>query len=444
MTSFSFTGRDRNWTLTRVAALLLLVLGLLGATSVVAQDGQSSVRLDGRILFRLSASADATSDQRAARVEQRLQALLDTLEGPAEARIVSSGSTRLVTVSGVSVATVTAADAEDSITTLDQLAEEWRQAIEQELERSRQQRLGFGGRFLAEIRGAIGTAFSITSESSGAVVPRVLAAVLILTIFVLVARVVAWALKHAFRRFRADKTMENLIRQLAYYSIVLMGLLVAAGAMGFSPEAVVTGLGLTGLVLGFALKDILSNFVSGLLILAMRPFEIGDQIAIGDTEGAVERIELRATQIRTYDGRVALVPNAEVFTSRIVNNTADPVRRGNVLVTVGLGTDIRKISALLTERAQSAPGVLSDRAAVVRVEDANDERVVLNVSFWTDSRRSDFKDTSSQVRLAAIDVLIACGHLPPDTTLRRIELADPEAWRRLVAGTQEAAGRRLP
>jgi len=410
----------------------MIVVGLMAPTLAVAQDNQTSVRLDGRILFRVSAAADATSEQRATRVEQRLQALLATLYNPAQARIVSSGSTRLVTVSGVSVATVTVEDAEDSITTLDVLAEEWRQAIEKELEVSRQQRLGFGGRFLAEIRGAIGTAFSITSESSGAVIPRVLAAGLILASFVLLARIVGWSMKQVFRRLRADKTLENLIRQLAYYMIVLMGLLIAAGALGFSPETVVTGLGLTGLVLGFALKDILSNFVSGLLILAMRPFEIGDQIAIGDTEGAVERIELRATQIRTYDGRVALVPNAEVFTSRIVNNTADPVRRGNVLVTVGLGSDIRKISALLTEKAQSAPGVLPDRAASVRVDDANDETVVLNVSFWTDSRRSDFKDTSSQVRLAAIDVLISCGHLPPDPALRRIELLDPAAWRTMM------------
>lgn len=413
----------------------VLALWLVLAMGGAAQEAQTSVRLDGRILFRMSASDEATSEQRASRVEQRLQAVLDTLEGPPQAVTVSSGSARLITVSGVSVATVTAEDAEDSITTLDELAGEWRQAIERELERSRQQRLGFGGRFLAEIRGAVGTAFSITSESSGAVIPRVLAAAFIFGVFLLVARVVAWALRKIFRRFRTDMTSENLIRQLAYYIIVLVGLLVAAGAMGFSPEAVVTGLGLTGLVLGFALKDILSNFVSGLLILAMRPFEIGDQIAVGDTEGAVERIELRATQIRTYDGRVALVPNAEVFTSRIVNNTADPVRRGNVLVRVGLGTDIRRICELLAERASSAPGVLSDRAVAVRLDDASDETVVLNVSFWTDSRRTDFKDTTSQVRQAAIDVLIECGHTPPDAALRRVELTNPSEWRN-IGGTR--------
>ena len=82
-------------------------------------------------------------------------------------------------------------------------------------------------------------------------------------------------------------------------------------AAGMNLETMATTLGLGGVAVGFALKDILSNLVSGVLLLAMRPFEIGDQIAIGDTEGTVENIELRATQIRTYDGRLVLIPNAE-------------------------------------------------------------------------------------------------------------------------------------
>ena len=129
-----------------------------------------------------------------------------------------------------------------------------------------------------------------------------------------------------FRRIVDDLTVENLIKQVAYYAVWFVGIFVAADALGFEPQHVVTGLGLTSIALGFALKNILSNFVSGLLILFMRPFELGDQISIGETEGSVERIDLRATQIRTCDGRLALVPNADLFTSRIINNTASPCR----------------------------------------------------------------------------------------------------------------------
>lgn len=81
------------------------------------------------------------------------------------------------------------------------------------------------------------------------------------------------------------------MKQLTYYAIITLGFFVAADALGFDPSTVAAALGLPGLVLGFALKDILSNFVSGLLLLTLRPFWIGDQIVVGDLEGSVEKIE---------------------------------------------------------------------------------------------------------------------------------------------------------
>ncbi len=164
------------------------------------------------------------------------------------------------------------------------------------------------------------------------------------------------------------------------------------------------GLGLTGLVLGFAIKDILSNFVSGHLILILRPFKIVDQIVVGETEGAVGRIELRATQLRTYGGRVALVPNAEVFTSRIVSNTVDPVRRGTAKIVLGYGTDFRALFPTIRDVVQQTEGVL-ERPVTMRIEVLGTGGMLMVVGFWKDSRRSDFKDTSSSVSLAIVSTL---------------------------------------
>jgi hypothetical protein len=107
------------------------------------------------------------------------------------------------------------------------------------------------------------------------------------------------------------------LKQVVYHLVWAIGILVAADALGFEPETVVTGLGLTSLALGFALKDIISNFVSGILILGLRPFQIGDEIVVGETEGSVQRIRLRAAEIKTYDGRLVLVPNAELFIANV-------------------------------------------------------------------------------------------------------------------------------
>lgn len=175
-------------------------------------------------------------------------------------------------------------------------------------------------------------------------------------------------------------------------------MLVAADALGFDPQTVVTGLGLTGLALGFALKDIISNFVSGILILILRPFELGDQIVVGETEGSVERIELRATQIRNYDGRVVIVPNADIFTSRVTNNTANPVRRGSVEMFIGYDSDLRQAIKIMETAAQTAEGVLGEPKASVRIRELGASDIVLDARFWTDSRRADFVATTSNVR----------------------------------------------
>jgi small-conductance mechanosensitive channel len=221
-----------------------------------------------------------------------------------------------------------------------------------------------------------------------------------------------------FRRVVDDLTVENLIKQFAYYSVWTLGLIVAVDALGFDPETVVTGLGLTGLALGFALKDIISNFVSGILILTLRPFRLGDQIIVGDTEGAVERIELRATEIRTYDGRLVLVPNAEVFTSRVTNNTASPVRRGAVEIHLGYEVDLQRAAHAVREGARQAPGVLEEPPATVRVRELGQDDLVLEARFWTDSRRTDYLDTASAVRTSVVAALKAAAIALPEPDLR--------------------------
>lgn len=188
---------------------------------------------------------------------------------------------------------------------------------------------------MAEVQSSVQTGFGRLGESAIAIIPRALAALLVIGLFWAIAALVRWLMRLICRHIVEDLTVENLIKQVAYYVVWILGFIVALDAFGFDPQAVATGLGLTGLALGFALKDILSNFISGILILVLRPFELGDEIVVGQTEGNVERIELRATQLRTYDGRVVLVPNAELFTSRITNNTAASIRRSSVTLFIG-------------------------------------------------------------------------------------------------------------
>jgi small-conductance mechanosensitive channel len=441
--------------LSRLRPLCLIVVaawGLAGGTQADAAEGAAhaladsdrvTVRVDGRAVFRVGSADGEDAAARAARIERRIQALRDKPEaiGPVVVeRSGTDGMLRMLTVSGVPVVTINPEDAQDNLTGIDSLAAQWSAALDRALQRAKQQRQTSWGRFRSDVQGAVQTAFSRLGESALTVIPRVLAALLVLLLFWGLAAVLRWLMRTIFHRIISDLTLENLIKQVVYYAVWVLGFIVAVDALGWDPQAIATALGLTGLALGFALKDVLSNFVSGLILLASRPFEVHDQIIVGRTEGTIERIMLRATQIRTYDGRLVLVPNAEIFTNRITNNTASPVRRGSVQVFLGYDQDLSRTVEVLRQAAAGTEGVLEDPPANVRVADLGQSDIVLELRFWADSRRSDFVATGSLVREAVVAAMKHAGIGLPDPNVRFLSPRHADQWRQALGSPSDTGG----
>lgn len=409
--------------------LLLLACQALMPAGSAAQESVATVRLDGRALFRIGPDDALEPRQRARQIERQLAAVLETPQGITRARISLSETENeglQISVAGRPLLVVSPADAEANGLTMDKLAREWAAIIDRALATAVKRRDSDRGRFVTSVQSSVETAFARLLESAINIIPRVLAALLVLLLFWGLATAVRALMRKLVSHLANDLTVENLVRQVSYYAVWLLGIMVAASAFGLEPSTLATGLGLTSLALGFALKDILSNFVSGLLILTLRPFQLGDQIIIGETEGSVERIELRATQIRTYDGRRVLVPNAETFTSRVTNNTAAPVRRGKVVCMLGYGIDIDAISAVMREAAQQTAGVLATPEASVHLIDLGESQLVFDVQFWCDSRRSDFVATASEVRKSLIAALRAARVTLPDEARQNVVLHTPK------------------
>lgn len=395
-----------------------LLCALSVPAPVDAQSSRATVRLDGRALFQVSSDDRERARERAREIETRLERILETPAAIPPVQIESDGDKRLLSIAARPLLTITPDDARDHLLTTDALAAQWKNAIDAALQRAGNRRLSAWGRFGAETQASVETAFARLLESAIVIIPRLLAGFLVVLMFWALASLVRWSMRLLFRRVVSDLTVENLFKQIAYYAVWAIGLIVATSALGFDPQALATAFGLTGVALGFALKDILSNFVAGLLILTLRSFEIGDQIVIGDTEGAVERITLRATQIRTYDGRAVLVPNAEVFTSRVTNNTESPIRRGAVEMPLGYDSDLQRAVETLRAVVQGAGGVLAEPPTKVRVRELKQDDIMLEVLFWTDSRRSDFVSTSSNVRAAIVEAFKAAHIGLPDPDVR--------------------------
>lgn len=202
-----------------------------------------------------------------------------------------------------------------------------------------------------------------------------------------------WGVQNALARWGRRRDRANLGQVLGSFVkwvVIILGLLVALIIVipTFRPGDLIAGLGIGSVAIGFAFKDILQNWLAGLLLLIRRPFRVGDEIVVNGYEGRVEWIETRATMIRTYDGRRAIIPNAEVFTNAVTVNTAFPLRRSEYDVGIGYGDRIEEARAAILDALQGVDGVEADPAPEVLAWELAGPSVNLKVLWWTDSRRA--------------------------------------------------------
>jgi small-conductance mechanosensitive channel len=146
--------------------------------------------------------------------------------------------------------------------------------------------------------------------------PRLVTALLIFIFFWLVARAVRQVVERLTRVRKLDPDLTRYLGSATRVLLLLLGALTALGTLGVDVTALVAGLGLTGFALGFALKDILSNAMSGILVLMYRPFRVGDRINVQSMEGVVMEINLRYTVLEDQ-GKRMLIPNANLFNNPV-------------------------------------------------------------------------------------------------------------------------------
>ncbi len=222
-----------------------------------------------------------------------------------------------------------------------------------------------------------------------AMIPNLIAGVVILLLFGIIAYSVGHAIKVYFQR-RGRIDLGRLLADFGFWLLMALGALIALTIIipSLAPADLLASLGLGSLAVGFAFKDILQNWLSGLLILLRLPFRRGDQIRVGDAEGTVQRIEPRATIIRTYDGRDIVVPNTMVYTSMVTIHTSKETRRVELDFTVGYAYDIRAITEIIQIALTQVKEIKSDPPPQVLCWELGSTSLGLKVRWWIDSERS--------------------------------------------------------
>lgn len=243
--------------------------------------------------------------------------------------------------------------------------------------------------FVAAAGGAVDVfveRFTSMGDSFLRAVPGLVVAVVTVLLALLVARLVKRLVRSSTRSAGMRPGLSILFSRVWSGGIIILGVLlalaIAVPSLDFA--AALGALGIGGIVIGFALKDIVQNFLAGILILVNRPFRLGDQIRSGEHEGTVEDIQVRATLLRTYDNRRVVIPNSELFTNRVVVNTAYDTVRLSIDFTVPSTEDLTPIRGLILDTVRDVPEIRADPPPEVLVRELQDYSTLLEVRFWVD------------------------------------------------------------
>lgn len=228
--------------------------------------------------------------------------------------------------------------------------------------------------------------------------PVVAVGVAVFLLLALLARVVRWGIRRATRGSKRAN-VGIVLGRLAYFGLLLMGALVALTIVVPSMTAgkLVSMLGIGGVAIGFAFKDIFQNMLAGVLILWREPFRVGDQITSGDYTGTVEDIETRATLVKTYDGKRVIIPNSQIYTQAVLVISAYEMLRTEYDIGIGYGDDIGSAKKLLMEILTTTKGILDTPAPDVLVWDLAGSTVNIRARWWTDPERSTVVRLRDQV-----------------------------------------------
>jgi small-conductance mechanosensitive channel len=185
----------------------------------------------------------------------------------------------------------------------------------------------------------------------------------------------------------------------------VLGLLIGIETLGVNLSSLAVIAGALGVGIGFGLQNIVSNFVSGLILLAERPIQVGDRIDLGNnTVGKVVRIGARATHVLTNDNIMVIVPNSEFVSGRVINWThIDPRVRLRITVGVGYGSDPHLVEKLLLEIAAANPNVLQNPSPTVVFKQFGDSALVFELRVWSTDMAHRPGALESQINFAVWD-----------------------------------------
>ncbi|TIW19158.1 MAG: mechanosensitive ion channel family protein [Mesorhizobium sp.] len=180
-----------------------------------------------------------------------------------------------------------------------------------------------------------------------------------------------------------DETLRHFFSQVVRYAILILVVIMVLGQFGVQTASIIAAIGAAGLAIGLALQGTLQNIAAGIMLLALRPFRIGENVEVGAIAGTVEEIGLFATRLRTAEGVYILAPNSTLWNQPVRNFTRNGVRRTDVTLSIGSWNDIDRGQKTLLAIAGVERRIRREPPPIAFIASVGDATVSLTLRYWT-------------------------------------------------------------
>ena len=214
------------------------------------------------------------------------------------------------------------------------------------------------------------------------IAPRVLAALAILFIGRIVAKLLANVIRKMVRRVGGDPILENFLGNLAYSIMLAVVVIASLGQLGVQTTSFIAILGAAGLAIGLALQGSLSNFAAGVLLVVLRPYRVGDFVEAAGVAGTVLEVQIFSTVLTTPDNKRVTIPNGQINSGVIVNYSANETRRIDLIFGASYDDNVGDVKNLLTKIVEEHELILADPAPRIAVVELADSSVNYGVYVW--------------------------------------------------------------
>ncbi|MEN4890560.1 MULTISPECIES: small-conductance mechanosensitive channel MscS [Erwinia] len=215
-------------------------------------------------------------------------------------------------------------------------------------------------------------------------VVNIVAAIAIIIVGMIVARLISNTLNKVLLARHIDATVADFLSALVRYGVIAFTLIAALGRVGVQTASVIAVLGAAGLAIGLALQGSLANLAAGVLLVTFRPFRTGEFIDIG-VMGTVQSVQIFSTTLKTADGKIVVVPNGKIIAGNIVNFSREPVRRNEFIIGVAYDADVDQVIKLLQEVVDAEPRVLRDMGIQIGLNELAASSVNFVVRCWSNA-----------------------------------------------------------